>query len=108
MDAFHGRLALVGPSGPDDPEWRGLTDRIANVAQKGTPVVWIQSPPQKRDKIWPSFFVVPENTNAVVMVHPELVSDLPGNPQSQLNLIFFCRQALNPRPPALPEMSPNP
>jgi hypothetical protein len=108
MDAFHGRLALVGPCGPDDPEWRGLTDRVAKVAQKGTPVLWIQSPPPKRDKIWPSFFIVPENTNAVVMIHPELVSDLPGNPQSQLNLVFFCRLALNPRPPALPEMSPNP
>lgn len=32
MDSFHGKLALVGPSGPDDPEWRGLTDRIAKLA----------------------------------------------------------------------------
>jgi hypothetical protein len=108
MDSFHGKLALVGPCGPDDPEWRGLADRIARLARKGTPVVWIQLPPQKRDAIWPSFFTVPQNTNVVVMVHPELVADLPENPQSQLNLIYFCRQALNPRPPALPELSPNP
>ena len=91
MDSFHGKLALIGPSVADDPAWRGLADRIAKLAQKGTPVVWIQSPPPKRGKIWPSFFMVPENTNAVVMVHPELTADLPGNPQSQLNLIFFCR-----------------
>jgi hypothetical protein len=107
MDAFHGKVALVGPSGPDDPQWRGLTDRIARLAQRGTPVVWIQSPPPKRDELWPSFFSVPEHTNAVVMVRPELAADLAGNPQSQLNLIFFCRQALNPRPPTLPELSPN-
>jgi hypothetical protein len=108
LDSFHGKLALVGPSGPDDPEWRGLPDRIAKLAQKGTPVVWIQSPPQKRDKIWPSFFTVPENTNAVVMVQPGLVAGLPDNPQSQLNLLYFCRLALNPQPLTLPEFSPNP
>jgi len=108
MDSFHGKLAIIGPSGPDDPEWRGLADRISRMARRGTPAVWIQSPPPKRDEIRPSFYTVPENTNAVVMVQPELVADLPGNPQSQLNLIFFCRQALNPRPPALPELTPNP
>jgi hypothetical protein len=108
MDAFHGRLALVGPSGPDDPEWRGLTDRITKVAQKGTPVVWIQSPPPKRDKIWPSYFIVPENTNAVVMIHPELVADLPGNPRSQLNLIYFCKLALQPVLFRLPSLTTEP
>ena len=47
--------------------------------------------PQSGDKIWPSFYTVPENTNAVVMVHPELVADLPGNPQSQLNSDLFLQ-----------------
>jgi hypothetical protein len=108
LASFHGKLALVGPCGLDDPEWRGLADRIARLAQIGMPVVWIQLPPPKRDKIWPSFYTVLENTNAVVMVQPELVADLPDNPQSQLNLIYFCKLALDPRPPALPELSPNP
>ena len=63
MDFFHGKLAIVGPSGPDDPEWNGLADRISKLAQKGTPVVWIQSPPRKRDKIWPSFYIVPEKSS---------------------------------------------
>jgi hypothetical protein len=108
LDSFHGKLTLVGPSVPDDPEWRGLTDRIAKAAQKGTPVVWIQSPPQKRDKIWPTFFIAPENTNAVVMVHPELVADLPDNPQSQLNLIYFCKLAMQPEPFRLPGLTPQP
>ena len=105
LDAFSGKLAIVGPCGPDDPEWRGLANRIAKLAQKGTPVVWIQSPPPKRDKIWPSFFAVLEHTNAVVMVNPELLADLPDRPPSQLNLIYFCRLALNPQPLALPELS---
>jgi hypothetical protein len=108
LGLFHGKLALVGPCGPDDPEWRGLADRITNLAQKGTPVVWIQSPPPKRDKIWPTYFVVPENTNAVVMVQPELVADLPDNPQSQLNLISFCKLALQPEPFRLPDLASQP
>ena len=108
MGSFHGKLAMVGPCVPDDPEWRGLTDRIAKLAQGGTPVVWIQSPSPKRDKIWPSFFIVPEYTNAVVMVRPELVPDLPGNPQSQLNLIFFSKLALHPVLFRLPSLTMQP
>ena len=108
MDSYHGRLALVGPCGPDDPEWRGLSDRIARLAKKGTPVVWIQSPPPKRDKLWPTYFVAPENTNAVVMVQPELVADLPNNPQSQLNLVYFCKLAMQPEPFRLPELTTHP
>src|SRR5208282_2334655 len=98
LDAFSGKVALVGPCGPDDPEWSGLADRIRALAQKGTPVVWIQWPLRKRDKIRPSFYAVPQNRAAVVVVQPGLVADLPDNPQSQLNLIYFCRLALNPQP----------
>jgi hypothetical protein len=108
LDSFHGKLAMIGSCVSDDPEWRGLSDRIAGLAQKGTPVVWIQSPPQTRGKIWPSFFTVLENTNVVVMVHPELVAGLPDHPQAQLNLVYFCRMALNPRPLTLPDLSPHP
>jgi hypothetical protein len=108
MDSYHGKLALIGPSGPDDPQWRGLADRISKLAQKGTPVVWIQLPPRKRGKIWPSFYSVPENTNAAVVVQPDLVSNLPDSPRSQLNLLHFCRLALHPPRPALPDLSPNP
>ena len=108
MDSFHGKLAIIGPSVPDDPEWGGLADRIARVARKGTPVVWIQLPPPKRDKIWPSFYTVPENTNAVVVVHPELAADLTDNPQSQLNLIYFCKLALQAEPFRLPDLTTQP
>ena len=108
LDDFSGKLAMVGPCGPDDPEWNGLASRISKLAQKGTPVVWIQSPPQKRDKIQPSFYSVPQSRAVVVVVQPELVADLPDNPQSQLNLVYFCKLALNPPPPALPDLSTQP
>jgi hypothetical protein len=108
LDDFSGKLVMVGPCGSDDPEWNGLANRISKLAQKGTPVVWIQSPPHKRDKIQPSFYTVPQSRAVVVVVQPELVADLPDNPQSQLNLIYFCKLALNPPPPALPDLSPQP
>jgi len=56
----------------------------------------------------PSFYLVLQSTNAVVIVQPELVADLPNNPQSQLNLIYFCKLALQPQPVALPNVSPQP
>jgi hypothetical protein len=108
LDAFPGKLAIVGLCNPDDPEWNGLANRISKLARNGTPVVWIQSPPKKRDKIQPSFYIVPQTRAAVVVVQPELVADLRDNPQSQLNFIYFCKLALNPQPPALPDLSPQP
>ena len=108
LDDFSGKLAIVGPCSPDNSEWNGLANRIAKLARKGTPVVWIQSPPNKRDKLQPSFYCVPENRAVVVVVQPELVADLPDNPQSQLNLVYFCKLALNPQPPVLPDLSPQP
>jgi hypothetical protein len=71
-------------------------------------VIWMQSPPPTQDKIWPSFFAVPENTNAVPIVDTNLLNGLPENPQSQLNLIYFCRLALHPEPVTLPEFTANP
>ncbi len=108
LDGFSGKLAIVGPCGPDDPEWNGLASRISKLAREGTPVVWIQSLPKKRDKIQPSFYIVPQTRAVVVVVQPELVSNLLESPQAQLNLIYFCKLALNPQPPILPDLSPQP
>jgi hypothetical protein len=108
LDAYHGKLALIGSCQPNDPEWPGLTQRISKLARNGTPVVWMQLPPPTPDKIWPSFFTVPENTNTVLMVDPALVANLPDNPQAQLDLIYFCRLALHPQPLTLPELTANP
>ena len=108
LDNFSGKLAIVAPSSPDNPEWSDLAKRIAKLARKGTPVVWIPSTPKKRDTLQPSFYCVPENRAVVVVVQPELVADLLSNPQSQINLIYFCKLALNPQLPALPDLSSQP
>jgi hypothetical protein len=51
---------------------------------------------------------VPTGTNAVVVAQAELVSRLPENPQTQLNLIYLCKLALQPQPPVLPDSNPQP
>jgi len=106
LDDFSGKLAMVGPGKSDDPEGSGLANRISKLAKKGTTVVWIQSPSKKPRRIQPSFYTVPQGRAVVVVVQPELVADLPANPQSQLNLIYLCKLALNPQPPVLPGLSP--
>jgi hypothetical protein len=108
LDLFSGKLAIVGPCDPGDSEGTGLGGRIGRLAKKGVAVVWIQSPPRKRARVWPSFYSVPENRASVIVVQPELIADLSGNPQSQLNLIYFCQLALHPQPPALPDLAPQP
>jgi hypothetical protein len=108
LDGFSGKLAIAGPCNPDDSEWTGLSARIGRLAKKGVAVVWIQSQPKKRDKLWPSFYSVPESRASIVVVQPALVANLSVNPLSQLNLIYFCQLALHPQPPALPDLSPQP
>ena len=108
LTTFAGKLALVGPCSASDPEWPGLAGRIRRLAQNGVPVIWIQSPPPKPDKLWPSFYPVPAGQAGVLVVNPELLADLPNQPQAQRNLIFFCKLALNPQPPALPELTAQP
>src|ERR1019366_7836514 len=49
LDGFLGKLAIVGPCKPSDSEWTGLSGRIGRLAKKGVAVVWIQSPPKKRN-----------------------------------------------------------
>ena len=107
LEDYHGKLAIVGPfqSKAQVPEETG--DRIKKIARKGVAVVWIQPPPTARDRLQPSFYAVPENTNAVVVVQPALVSGLPDNPQAQLDLIYFCKMALAPEPLRLPNPTIN-
>ena len=108
LDNFSGRLAIIGPFQSQAQMPEGLTKQIQALAKKGAAIVWFQPPPEKRGKLQPSFYSVSMDTNAVVIVQPELIADLPGNPQSQLNLIYFCRLALHPQPPALPDLAAQP
>ncbi len=105
LSGFSGKLALIGSCEPDDPEWNGLAERIRAVAKKGTPVVWIQRAPRDEDAAAPSYYVAPQNRTAVVVAQPELVANLFDNPRSQINLLRFCKLALMPEPPALPNLS---
>jgi hypothetical protein len=104
LENFSGKLALIGSCNPGDAEWNGLADRIGKLARKGTPVVWIQGPPRKRDQLRPSFYLVPQNRGAVLVVQPGLVADLPEHPPSQLNLVYFCKLAVQPEPFRLPNL----
>lgn len=106
FDNFSGKLAITGPFQSKAQMGEGLANQIKAFAKKGGAIVWIQPPPEERDKLSPSFYTVMENTNAVIVVQANLVSDLPMNPRSQLNLIYFCQLALSPRPAALPRLAP--
>lgn len=106
LENFSGKLAILGPFQSKEQMRDGLANQVQALAKKGIAIVWLQPPPRKHDKLAPSFYSVLQNTNAVVIVQLELVVDLPNNPQSQLNLIYFCRLALHPQPLTLPDLPP--
>jgi hypothetical protein len=108
LESFEGKLAIVGPFASKEQMPDGLANRIKALAQKGAGVVWLRAPPGRPEKIAPSFYLVPEGAGTVVVVQAILTSDLRENPQSQLNLVCFCRLALNPPGPVLPDLSPQP
>ena len=104
LEKFQGKLAIIGPFDSKAQMREGLAQVIRQIARKGVSVVWIQPPSALMDKIKPSFYIVPEGKGAVVVVQPDLVSNLPDNPKSQFNLIYFCKLALNPMPFSLPDL----
>ena len=105
---FSGRLVLIGPCTDIDQEWTGLAGRIRKLSARGNGVVWIQALPEKNHKLWPSFFAVPHGARAVVIAQPAVVENLAENPQSQLNLVYFCKLALQAQPLVIPDLSSNP
>jgi hypothetical protein len=108
LDNFHGKLAIIGPFQSKAQMREGLASQIQALARKNTAVVWIQPPPEKRDKLQPSFYFVPENQIAVVIVQPDLVANLPESPRAQLNLVYFCQRTLHHEPFHLPLTFPQP
>lgn len=106
LENFSGKLAIIGPFQSKAQMRDGLANQVQALAKKGAAIVWLQPPPGKRDKLLPSFYSVLQNTNAVVIVQSEWVVNLPSNPQSQINLIYFCRLTLQPQPLTLPDLSP--
>jgi hypothetical protein len=108
LENFSGRLAIIGPFQSSAQMREGLPKQIQALARKGAAIVWLQPPPEKRSKLRPSFYSVSEGEAAVIIVQPDMVADLPDNPQAQLNLIYFCKLALNPQPFLLPDRSTQP
>jgi hypothetical protein len=100
MLSFGGNLAIIGPLASREQMGDGLANQIEAMSKKGIGVVWIL-PPQ-RDKIESSFYTVPFDGHATVIVQAALVANLPDKPQAQLNLIHFARLALHPEPVRLP------
>lgn len=108
MDDFTGRLAVIGPFDSPSQMRSDLTRAVRKLAQRGTAVVWLPPPPAPGDPVTPSFYFVPEGLAAVVVAQADLVADFSENPRSQLNLIHFCKLALNPVPLALPDFASQP
>ena len=106
LDDFSGQLAVIGPFQSRAQVPDGLVEQVQTLAKKNVAVVWIQPPQEKPDKLLPSFYCVQKSQTAVVVVQPDLIFNMAENPQAQLNLIYFCKLALNPQPPTLPGLSP--
>ena len=108
MEDFSGRLAILGPFRSQAQLPEDVAKRTQTMAKNGAAVLWLQPPPVPRDPLRPSYYSVCVGTNAIVIVQFDVVAGLADNPQSQLNLIYCCKLALNPQPPALPDLSPQP
>jgi hypothetical protein len=108
MKNYVGKLAIVGPFQNKAQMRDGLANQIQALGRRGVGVVWIQPSPEPErnlpQPLKPSFYSVPEGTNAVVIVQPSLVSNLAENPQSQLNLIRLSELAQRPQPLRLPNL----
>jgi hypothetical protein len=108
LENFVGKLAIIGPFGSKSEMRSGLTSQVKALARRGVGTVWLQPPPEPRDRLVPSFYVVPEGKGAVVVVQAGLVSDLADNPQAQLNLVECSRLATHPESFNLPQSTPEP
>jgi hypothetical protein len=108
LEEFSGKLAIIGPFQSRSQMHDGLAQAVRKMAQRGVAVVWIQPPPEPTDPMVPSFYVVPGGKASVVVVKSDLVIDFSKTPKSQLNLVYFCRLALNPAPLSLPYLGLQP
>jgi len=102
LELYSGKLAIVGPFQSRTQMREDLPGQLRALAKRGVGIVWVQPPRSRGEKLPPSFYTLAENTNVLVVVQPELVSNLSANPQAQLNLIYFCQLATQPDPGPLP------
>jgi hypothetical protein len=109
---FRGKLAIVGAFESKSPARTLTTSQINRLAKHGVAIVWMQpradNSELEREEPQPTFYCVPADRVGTVVVQPETVAGLAGNPRSQLNLIFFCKLALHPQSPSLPVINNQP
>ena len=108
LEEFQGRLAIVGPFSSRTQIHGALTQAIRKIARNGVGVVWIQPSARPDDSIMPSFYVVPEGKGSVVVVREDMLANPAVSPKSQLNLVHFCKLALNTAPFSLPDVCTHP
>lgn len=99
---YKGKLAVIGPFRAKAQMRGDLPNHIKSLAGRGTAVVWIQPPPEKRQELIPSYFTVQEGASAVAVVQASVVANLPESPSAQLSLLHLVRLALHPEPLKLP------
>lgn len=99
---FTGRLAIVGPFVSRAQVREGLGQQVRKLAERGTGILWIQPPPQHRDKLRPSFYTVLAGKGAVVVAQANLVSSPADNPIAQSNLVYLAQLAVCPQENQLP------
>lgn len=104
LTEFQGKLAVLMLS--VETQEKIWLQQIKQVISKRVGVVYIEPSHQHGGPIRPTFYSVLGNQAALVIVQPQMLSGLSEDPQSQLNLIQFCRLARNPTLPALPELQP--
>lgn len=106
LENFRGTLAIIGPFDSKMENRRITSAQIKTLLKNGVGMVWVRPGPDplapEDEDIQPSFYTVPENHRAAVVVQPELLANLERSPRAQLNLVQFCKLALHPRPWTLP------
>ena len=108
MEDFSGKLAIIRPFQSKAQMRDGLAEQIKALAKKNVAVVCFLPPPEKRERLAPSFYSVAVGTNVVMVAQADLVFNLPENPQAQLNLIYLCKLALKPTAFSLPNLTQQP
>ncbi len=102
LDAYDGRVAILGFFNRE-PDWdNGLPERVARLAKKGAAVVWICPRSGRGSGLRPNFYSVAVGRGAVVVAEPELVSPLAQSPAAQLNLVHLVEIACRAELPTLP------
>ena len=98
LEEFRGKLALIGPFQSPGRMRADLASTMVTMVEKGVALVWFQPPSDWDDELRPSYCVIPHGKVALVVVQPELIAGLSEIPRPQLNLVYFCKQALSPNP----------